>query len=186
MPRCRNRKCGNRSDCGGFICERAGAGGIGPPTCAPIVAIFEIVMSSGCATNIMTKLEPGKWATRRRSSILSCASFQTRPVSFQRNARRFYDGRGLDVVAQRKELETHNKAPSIPPVSASVFLSIQPWSRSMPRLSLASKMVRAAYRQIGECICGKDRKGRAGKLRAAARAASESHLQVNLRVIGIN
>jgi pyridoxine 5-phosphate synthase len=85
---------------------------------------------------------------------------------------------GLDVVAQRKELETTIKRLQTSGIRVSLF--IDPTLEQVDTAAeLGAQMVELHTGKLANAFTEKVEKEELEKLRAAARAASESHLQVN-------
>jgi pyridoxine 5-phosphate synthase len=85
---------------------------------------------------------------------------------------------GLDVVAQRKELEPTIKRLHAAGIRVSLF--IDPTLEQVDTAAeLAVEMVELHTGKLANAFTEKIEKEELEKLRAAARAASESHLQVN-------
>jgi pyridoxine 5-phosphate synthase len=85
---------------------------------------------------------------------------------------------GLDVVAQRKELETTIKRLQTSGIRVSLF--IDPTLEQVDTAAeLGAQMVELHTGKLANAFTEKVEKEELEKLRAAARAAAESHLQVN-------
>ena len=85
---------------------------------------------------------------------------------------------GLDVVGQRKELETTIKRLQTAGIRVSLF--IDPTLEQVDTAAeLGAQMVELHTGKLANAFTEKVEKEELEKLRAAARAASESHLQVN-------
>jgi len=85
---------------------------------------------------------------------------------------------GLDVLAQRKELEATIKRLQLAGIRVSLF--IDPTLETVDTAAeLGVEMVELHTGKLANAFTEKIQKEELEKLRAAARAASESHLQVN-------
>jgi pyridoxine 5-phosphate synthase len=85
---------------------------------------------------------------------------------------------GLDVSAQRKELEPTIRRLQTSGIRVSLF--IDPTLEQVDAAAeLGVEMVELHTGKLANAFAEKIEKGELGKLRAAARAASESHLQAN-------
>src|SRR5213596_1892410 len=85
---------------------------------------------------------------------------------------------GLDVIAQRKELEPTIKRLQLAGIRVSLF--VDPTLEQVDAATeLGVEMVELHTGKLANAFADKIEKEELGKLRTAARAASESHLQVN-------
>jgi len=110
--------------------------------------------------NIMTKLN-WKWAILRTLSMLRCELFPMKSVSCPKNAEEVTTEGGLDVIANRKELEPTIKRLQTSSIRVSLF--VDPTLEQIDAaMSLAWKWS-SCHRQTGERVFGKDRKTGAGK-----------------------
>src|SRR6266705_2632661 len=158
------------------ICERAGASGI----IAHLRADRRHIQDRDVArlrANIMTKLNLEMGNTEEIIDVALRIVPDEVCLVPEKRQEVTTEG-GLDLVAQRKELETTIKRLQASGIRVSLF--IDPTLEQVDAAAeLGVEMVELHTGKLANAFTEKIEKEELEKLRAAARAASESHLQVN-------
>ena len=164
------------------ICERAGAGGIVAHLRTDRRHIQDRDIER-LRANIMTKLNLEMGNTEEIIDVALRILPDEVCLVPEKRQEVTTEG-GLDVVAQRKELEPTIKRLQAAGIRVSLF--IDPTLEQVdPATELGAQMVELHTGKLANAFTEKVEKEELEKLRAAARAASESNLQVNARH-GIN
>ena len=158
------------------ICERAGAGGI----VAHLRADRRHIQNRDIERlrqNIMTKLNLEMGNTEEIVDVALRIVPDEVCLVPEKREEVTTEG-GLDVLAQRKELEATIKRLQLAGIRVSLF--IDPTLETVDTAAeLGVEMVELHTGKLANAFTEKIQKEELEKLRAAARAASESHLQVN-------
>jgi pyridoxine 5-phosphate synthase len=158
------------------ICERAGAGGIVTHLRTDRRHIQDRDLER-LRQNIMTKLNLEMGNTEEIIDIaLRIAPDEVCLVPEKREE--ITTEGGLDVVTQRKTLENTIKRLQAAGIRVSLFID-PTLEQADAAVELAVEMVELHTGRLANAFTEKIQKEELEKLRAAARAASESHLQVN-------
>src|SRR5437667_9250213 len=158
------------------ICERAGAGGIVTHLRADRRHIQDRDVER-LRRNIMTKLNLEMGNTEEIIDVALRIVPDEVCLVPEKREEVTTEG-GLDLVAQRKELETTIKRLQASGIRVSLF--IDPTLEQVDvAAELGVEMVELHTGKLANAFTEKIEKEELEKLRAAARAASESHLQVN-------
>src|SRR5205823_6638676 len=158
------------------ICERAGAGGIVAHLRADRRHIQDRDIER-LRQNLMTKLNLEMGNTEEIVDVALRIVPDEVCLVPEKRAEVTTEG-GLDVVAQRKELEATIKRLLLSGIRVSLFVD-PTWEQIDAAVELAVAMVQLHTDKLANAFTAKIQKEELEKLRAAARAASESHLQVN-------
>ena len=158
------------------ICERAGAGGIVAHLRGDRRHIQDRDIER-LRANIMTKLNLEMGNTPEIIDIVLRIVPDEACLVPEKREEVTTEG-GLDVIAQRKELEPTIKRLQTAGIRVSLF--IDPTLEQVDAAAeLGVEMVELHTGKLANAFAEKIEKEELGKLRVAARAASESHLQVN-------
>jgi len=158
------------------ICERAGASGIVTHLRADRRHIQDRDIER-LRQNIMTKLNLEMGNTEEIVDVASRIVPDEVCLVPEKREEVTTEG-GLDVLAQRKELEATIKRLQLAGIRVSLF--IDPTLETVDTAAeLGVEMVELHTGKLANAFTEKIQKEELEKLRAAARAASESHLQVN-------
>ena len=158
------------------ICERAGAGGIVTHLRADRRHIQDRDIER-LRQNIMTKLNLEMGNTEEIVDVALRIVPDEVCLVPEKREEVTTEG-GLDVVAQRKELEATIKRLQLSGIRVSLF--VDPTLEQIDAAAeLGVEMVELHTGKLANAFTEKIQKEELEKLRAAARAASESHLQVN-------
>jgi pyridoxine 5-phosphate synthase len=158
------------------ICERAGAGGIVTHLRADRRHIQDRDIER-LRQNIMTKLNLEMGNTEEIVDVALRIVPDEVCLVPEKREEVTTEG-GLDVLAQRKELEATIKRLQLAGIRVSLF--IDPTLETVDTAAeLGVEMVELHTGKLANAFTEKIQKEELEKLRAAARAASESHLQVN-------
>src|SRR5207249_490932 len=158
------------------ICERAGAGGIVAHLRTDRRHIQDRDMER-LRANIMTKLNLEMGNTEEIVDVALRIVPDEVCLVPEKRQEVTTEG-GLDLVAQRKELETTIKRLQASGIRVSLF--IDPTLEQVDvAAELGAQMVELHTGKLANAFTEKVEKEELEKLRAAARAAAESHLQVN-------
>jgi len=158
------------------ICERAGAGGIVAHLRADRRHIQDRDIER-LRQNIMTKLNLEMGNTEEIIDVALRIVPDEVCLVPEKREEVTTEG-GLDVLAQRKELEATIKRLQLAGIRVSLF--IDPTLETVDTAAeLGVEMVELHTGKLANAFTEKIQKEELEKLRAAARAASESHLQVN-------
>ncbi len=158
------------------ICERAGAGGIVAHLRADRRHIQDRDIQR-LRQNIMTKLNLEMGNTPEIVDVALRIVPDEVCLVPEKREEVTTEG-GLDVVAQRKELEATVKRLQLSGIRVSLFIDAT-LEQVDAAVELGVEMVELHTGKLANAFAEKIEKEELEKLRAAARAASESHLQVN-------
>ncbi len=158
------------------ICERAGAGGIVAHLRADRRHIQDRDIQR-LRQNIMTKLNLEMGNTPEIVDVALRIVPDEVCLVPEKREEVTTEG-GLDVVAQRKELEATVKRLQLSGIRVSLFIDAT-LEQVDAAAELGVEMVELHTGKLANAFAEKIEKEELEKLRAAARAASESHLQVN-------
>ena len=158
------------------ICERAGAGGIVAHLRSDRRHIQDHDIER-LRQNIMTKLNLEMGNTEEIIDVALRIKPEEVCLVPEKREEVTTEG-GLDVIAQRKELEPTIRRLQVAGIRVSLVHRSHVGTGGC-RSRAGCGNGRAAHWQTCECIYGKDPKEELEQLRAAARAASESNMQVN-------
>ena len=158
------------------ICERAGAGGIVTHLRADRRHIQDRDVER-LRQNLMTKLNLEMGNTEQIVDIALRIKPEEVCLVPEKREEVTTEG-GLDVIAQRKELEPTIKRLQLAGIRVSLF--IDPTLEQVDAATaLGVEMVELHTGRLANAFTEKIQKEELEQLRAAARAASESHMQVN-------
>ena len=158
------------------ICERAGAGGIVVHLRTDRRHIQDRDVER-LRRNIMTKLNLEMGNTQEIIDIALRIKPEEICLVPEKREEVTTEG-GLDVIAQRKELEPTIKRLQLAGIRVSLFIDAS-LEQVDAAAELAVEMVELHTGKLANAFTEKIQKEELEQLRAAARAASESHLQVN-------
>jgi pyridoxine 5-phosphate synthase len=158
------------------VCERAGAGGIVAHLRADRRHIQDRDIER-LRANIMTKLNLEMGNTEEIIDVALRIVPDEVCLVPEKRQEVTTEG-GLDVVAQRKELETTIKRLQSCGIRVSLFIDAT-LEQVDSAAELGAQMVELHTGKLANAFTGKVQKEELEKLRAAARAAAESNLQVN-------
>jgi len=158
------------------ICERAGAGGIVAHLRADRRHIQDRDVER-LRRNIMTKLNLEMGNTQEIIDIALRIKPEEICLVPEKREEVTTEG-GLDVIAQRKELEPTIKRLQLAGIRVSLFIDAS-LEQVDAAAELAVEIVELHTGKLANAFTEKIQKEELEQLRAAARAASESHLQVN-------
>src|SRR6516164_7506265 len=158
------------------ICERAGAGGIVAHLRTDRRHIQDRDVER-LRRNIMTKLNLEMGNTQEIIDIALRIKPEEICLVPEKREEVTTEG-GLDVIAQRKELEPTIKRLQLAGIRVSLFIDAS-LEQVDAAAELGVEMVELHTGKLANAFTKKIQKEELEQLRAAARAASESHLQVN-------